>query len=170
MILYVGAHPYERTLLIRPTVNMARGAGELTLESADPQIQPRLNFRYFENPYDLQRITEAVRLCIDLVRHEAFEPLLAKQITPLADVVSADAALNAWVLQNASTGHHASSTCKMGPASDPMSVTDQFGNVHGLEGLRVVDASIMPDSVRANINATVMMLAERIADVGFSDH
>ena len=62
------------------------------------------------------------------------------------------------------TGHHISCTNKMGPKSDQMSVVDQFGKVHGVDNLRVVDASIMPECVRANINVTVMAIAERIAD------
>ena len=74
-----------------------------------------------------------------------------------------DAALDSWILANADTGHHTSSTCKMGPATDRLAVANQSGRVHGIDGLRVVDASLMPDSVRANINATVMMMAEKIA-------
>ncbi|MGH2542616.1 MAG: GMC oxidoreductase, partial [Ardenticatenaceae bacterium] len=62
------------------------------------------------------------------------------------------------------TGQHLTSTCKMGPASDPMAVVDQYGTVHGLQGLRVADASAMPDCVRANTNVTTMMIGERIAD------
>ena len=62
------------------------------------------------------------------------------------------------------TSHHVSCTCKMGPASDPMAVVDQHGRVYGLEGLRIADASIMPDCIRANTNATTIMIGERIAD------
>ena len=63
------------------------------------------------------------------------------------------------------TFSHISGTCKMGPASDPLAVVDQYGKVYGLEGLRIVDASIMPDLVRAAINPTVIMMAERLADL-----
>ncbi len=69
------------------------------------------------------------------------------------------------MLREVNSNSHISCTCKMGPASDPMAVVDQYGRVHGLEGLRVVDASIMPNCVRANINATVMMIGERMADL-----
>ncbi|MBS57422.1 MAG: mycofactocin system GMC family oxidoreductase MftG, partial [Chloroflexi bacterium] len=62
------------------------------------------------------------------------------------------------------TGHHVSCTAKMGPKSDPMAVVDQYGKVHGISGLRVVDASIMPECVRANINVTTMAIGERISD------
>ena len=59
------------------------------------------------------------------------------------------------------TAHHVSSTCKMGPSTDPMAVVDQYGKVYGVDGLRVIDASIMPDTVRANLNLNVIAMAER---------
>ena len=68
------------------------------------------------------------------------------------------------MLRNAYTQHHISGTCKMGPSSDPMAVVDQFCHLHGVEGLRVVDASVMPDVIRANTNATTIMIGERVAD------
>ncbi|MCB0187741.1 MAG: mycofactocin system GMC family oxidoreductase MftG, partial [Caldilineaceae bacterium] len=68
------------------------------------------------------------------------------------------------ILRTATTSHHSSSTCKMGPAGDPLAVVDQYGNVHGLEGIRVADASIMPNCIRANTNVTTMVIGERIAD------
>ena len=67
-------------------------------------------------------------------------------------------------MRNLGTSHHISGTCKMGPASDPMAVVNQYGRVHGLEDLRVADASIMPDCIRANTNATTIMIGERVAD------
>jgi choline dehydrogenase len=68
-------------------------------------------------------------------------------------------------MREVSTTNHPSGICKMGPASDPAAVVDQYGRVHGLEGIRVADASIMPDCVRANTNATTMMIGERMADL-----
>jgi choline dehydrogenase len=68
------------------------------------------------------------------------------------------------MLRNVYTQHHISGTCKMGPAGDSMAVVDQFGHIHGMENLRVVDASIMPDVIRANTNATTIMIAEKVAD------
>jgi choline dehydrogenase len=69
------------------------------------------------------------------------------------------------MLREVSTTNHISGTCKMGPASDRYAVVSQSGNVHGVDGLRVVDASIMPDCVRANTNATSMMIGERMVDL-----
>lgn len=72
--------------------------------------------------------------------------------------------LDRWLLANVGTAHHLAGTCKMGPASDATAVVDQYSRVRGLNGLRVVDASIMPNVMRANTNATIIMMAERIAD------
>ena len=80
------------------------------------------------------------------------------------ETLASDDALDDWVMRNVSTCHHISGTCKMGPESDDMAVVDQYGKVHGLEGLRVVDASIMPDCIRANTNVTTMMIGERVSD------
>ena len=80
------------------------------------------------------------------------------------DGTMSDEALDVYILREISTGQHSSGTCKMGPASDPTAVVDQYGSVHGLQNLRVVDASIMPDCIRANTNVTTMMIGERISD------
>lgn len=164
MIVYVAVDPRNRTLFIRPTINLALSRGELTLSSKDPHTQPSLNYRYFDHPFDMARQREAIQRVLTLVQHHGFEEIIDRPIKPLdADLRSEDA-LTDWILREADTGHHSSSTCKMGPSSDPMSVVDQMGRVHSMSGLRVVDASIMPHCVRANINATTMMMAERIAD------
>ena len=143
---------------------LAAGAGELTLTSSDPRVQPRMDYRYLEDPWDRERLREGVRLCLRLLEHGAFSDIVAERIAPTDQDLASDEALDAWMLKNASTCYHVSGTCKMGPASDPMAVVDQYCRVHGLEGLRVVDASVMPDCVRANTNATTIMIAERVAD------
>ena len=82
----------------------------------------------------------------------------------LADeVLASDGALDEWMLREVSTTNHISGTCKMGPGTDSMAVVDQYGKVRGLDGLRIVDASIMPNLVRAPINPTVVMMGERMA-------
>src|SRR5690606_24527254 len=96
--------------------------------------------------------------------HPAFQSIVTHRIAPTDADLATDEALDKWMLANVSTAHHLAGTCKMGPASDPMAVVDQYGRVRGLSGVRVVDASIMPDVVRANTNATIIMMAERIAD------
>ena len=78
--------------------------------------------------------------------------------------MASDDDLDQWIRQNVTTMHHISGTCKMGPSSDDQAVVNQFGKVHGIDGLRIADASIMPDCVRANTNATTIMIGERVAD------
>src|SRR5262249_51772686 len=91
--------------------------------------------------------------------------ILGERLAPSDADLASDAALDAWMLREVTTTHHISGTCKMGPGADPAAVVDQTGKVHGLEGLRVADASIMPDCIRANTNATTMMIGERLADL-----
>ena len=143
--------------------------GLLTLASADVAEQPNLDFRFLTDPRDLPRYRDAVRRTIAIFdtergRHPAFDGLLAERVSPTDADLASDDALDAWLQRNAGIAGHQSVTCKMGLASDPMAVVDQYCHVHGLEGLRVVDASVMPDIVRANTNATVIMMAERVAD------
>ena len=78
--------------------------------------------------------------------------------------MESDESLDLWLRREVTTAQHITGTCRMGPDSDPWAVVDQYGRLHGLEGLTVADASIIPDSVRANTNVTAMMIGERIAD------
>jgi choline dehydrogenase len=142
----------------------AVGAGEIRLTSADPYVQPSLDYRFLSEPWDRERMRQAVRLAVRLSEHPAFRGIITERISPTDTDLASDDALDRWLLANVSTAHHLAGTCKMGPASDPLAVVDQYGHVRGLSGLRVVDASIMPDVVRANTNATVIMMAERVAD------
>lgn len=164
MIFYSAVNPHEEFFFIRPTLNLAESAGELRLTSADPTAKPKLNYRYFSTPFDREREREGVRIALTLVQHHDFEGILDSPIKPLDEHCTSDAALDAWILREADTGHHSAGTCKMGPDSDPLAVVNQFGEVYGVEGLRVVDASIMPDVVRANINAATLMIAERMVE------
>ncbi len=146
------------------TLEQSVGAGELLLTSTDPKVQPHLEYRYLANPWDRERMRENVRLCLQLFEQEAFGGIIEEKLSPTDKDLASDQALDAWLLRNATTSQHSSATCKMGPHSDPMAVVDQYCLVHGLNGLRVVDASVMPDVIRANTNATTIMIAERVAD------
>ncbi len=142
----------------------ASTAGRLRLASADPHVQPALDYRYLSDAWDRARLREAVRLAVKLSQHAAYQAVIAARMSPTEQDLSSDEALDAWLLANVTTQHHSSGTCKMGPASEALAVVDQYCRVHGLEGLRVVDASVMPDVIRANTNATSIMMAERVAD------
>lgn len=165
MVVYAGANPYLRLFFARPTVNLALSSGRLDLTGPDIDDRPRLAYDFFSHPEDLRRQRDGIRRVIEMVEeHPLFRPLLGTNVLGPGDSLDDDRELDEWILANADTGHHTSSTCRMGLESDPGAVVDSGGRVFGCDGLRVVDASIMPDSVRANINATVMMIAEKIAD------
>ena len=143
---------------------LAEGAGGLGLRSSDPRVQPYLDYSYLETDLDRLRMREAVRICMDMARQQAMAEIIESCIDPTDTDLESDDALDDWLLENVRTSHHISGTCKMGPESDPTAVVDQFGRVHGLDGLRVADASIMPDCIRANTNVTSMAIGERVAD------
>jgi predicted dehydrogenase (TIGR03970 family) len=146
------------------SLQLAVSAGELLLTSPDPYAQPFLNYRYLTDPFDRERMHKAIRLAVRLGADPAWKDLIIERITPTNTDLASDEALDDWLMRNLGTAHHVSGTCKMGPASDPMAVVSQYGRVHGLEGLWVADASIMPDCIRANTNATTIMIGERVAD------
>ncbi len=149
---------------IYANIQNAVSVGELKLTSKDPQVQPSLDYRYLSDPWDLERMRQAVRLAIRLSEHPVFKDIIIEQVSITDADLASDDALDSWLLRNVSSEHHSSGTSKMGPASDTMAVVDQFCRVHGLEGLRVVDASVMPDVIRANTNTTTIMIGERVAD------
>jgi len=142
----------------------AQSEGALELTSGDIRDNPSIVYNYFDNAWDLERMRWGLRLAADLLKTAPLQEIGAQRVNPDDEVLDRDSALDKWILANVTTQHHSAGTCKMGSATDPTAVVDQFGRVHGLTGLRVVDASIMPNVVRANTHATVIMMAERIAD------
>ena len=146
------------------SLQLALGKGELKLTSTDPHVQPFLDYNYYTEEEDLRRMREAVRLCIEICEQASFEGILLDLVNPTNSDMASDEALNDWLKRNTGTSHHISGTCKMGPDSDPMAVVDQYAHVRGVEGLRVADASVMPDCIRANTNATTIMIGEKVAD------
>ena len=155
----------EPCFAIYANIQQALSAGELSLASSDPAVQPALNYNYLAHPWDRERLREAVRLAYRLAQHPAFQDVISEPVGISEETLATDAALDAWLLGSIGfAGFHSAGTCKMGPASDALAVVDQYCRVHGLEGLRVVDASVMPDVVRANTNTTTIAIAERVAD------
>jgi choline dehydrogenase len=161
----IGGDPLEAEgIRFTCILELADGAGELRLAATDPTVQPKLDYRYLVEPRDRERLREAVRHCARLLEHETYRDIVEERLQPTDAELASDEALDNWMRQTVSTSQHISGTCKMGPASDPMAVVDQYGRVYGLEGLRVADASVMPDVIRANTNASTIMIAERVAD------
>ncbi len=152
-------------IVLQPVLNLAVGHGEIRLRSEDASVQPSIDLKMLAESADRQRLAAGLRLSVQLGQHPAFAGIVGNRIAPSENLLESDAALDAWLRREVAHTNHLSGTCKMGPASDPLAVVDQRGRVHGLTGLRVVDCSIMPDCVRANTNATAMMIGERMADL-----
>ena len=144
---------------------LAVGSGELRLGSSDPTEQPSMDYRLLADPFDKERMRKAVRLAAELGEHPAMREVLVERISPTDEELASDEALDGWLMKYVGSGDHVSGTCKMGPAGDSTAVVDQHCKVHGLQNLRVVDASVMPDVIRANTNATTIMIAEKVADL-----
>ena len=107
---------------------------------------------------------ECLRLTGSFFQHSAFSDIVEKRNAPSDEALNDDDLLDDFMLHEVMTAHHISSTCKMGPSSDSLAVCDQYGKVNGVDALRIVDASIMPDTVRANLNVTVMTMGEKVAE------
>ena len=137
--------------------------GSVKIKSKDPQEHPKLCFNYLSTEQDIREWGEAVRCARKILNQPAFEEFNGGELSPGKEVNSDQEILN-WVANDGETALHPSSTCRMGKES--MSVVDpESMKVHGLENLRVVDASVLPYITNGNIYAPVMMIAEKSADI-----
>lgn len=135
--------------------------GRIQLTSRDPRKHPSILFNYMSSEQDWQEFRDAIRITREIMAQPALDAYRGRELSPGLDKKS-DAELDAFVREHAETAFHPSCSCKMG--EDDMAVVDGQGRVHGMEGLRVVDASIMPLIITGNLNATTIMIAEKIAD------
>jgi len=142
----------------------SKSRGSVRLRSPDPVEPPRIQFNYMSHPEDWIEMRACIRLTREIFAQAAFDPYRGREIKPGADCVS-DEALDAFVSDHVDTAYHPSCSCKMGSPADPSAVVDPETRVIGVEGLRVVDSSIMPSITNGNLNAPTIMLAEKAADM-----
>jgi len=141
----------------------SKSRGSVTLRSTDPFEHPKIQFNYLTHPDDPVEFRAAIRLTRELFSQPAFKPFVSREIAPGIDV-SSDEAIDAWVRAHVESAYHPSCSCKMGAVTDPLAVVDPQTRVIGVEGLRVVDSSIMPQITNGNLNAPTIMIAEKAAD------
>ena len=141
----------------------SKSRGWVGLASADPRAKPRLFFNYMSHPDDWTEMRACVRLTREIFAQPAFDRYRGREIQPGAEVVS-DEAIDAFIRDKVESAFHPSCTCKMGSSDDPMAVVDPQTRVIGVDGLRVVDASIMPSITTGNLNAPTIMIGEKAAD------
>jgi 4-pyridoxate dehydrogenase len=164
------AHPYfrpfrqpymdgfgGRVVMLHP-----ESRGELVLSSADPGVPIRIRQNFMSTEREWKTLRAGLRLMHDVMMKPDMAPFVANELNP---VFASDASLDEHIRNTAITLHHPLGTCKMGRETDEMAVVDPHLRVRGVEQLRVVDASVMPDLISGNINAPVMMIAEKAADM-----
>lgn len=143
-------------------ISRPRSRGTIKITSTDPTQHPLIDPRYLEDPDDLRIMRDGIKISRDIVAQKAFDPYRGAEYAPGKDVRTDDE-IDGYIRERAESIYHPVGTCKMG--SDPMAVVDDQLKVHGVEGLRVVDASIMPTLVTGNTNAPTIMIAEKASDM-----
>ena len=154
----------DRIGRISCVIELPAGAGFVRLNSADPAVQPKFDYRYFSHPEDMRRMRDGIRLAVKMLETDAYKNVSDGRVTPTEGILIDDDALDLWIRQTVGSARHVSGTCKIGPDSDPMAVVDQQCRVKGLQGLWIADSSVMPQVPRANANATAIMIGERVAE------
>ncbi len=141
---------------MRPT-----SRGDVKLRDSQPTTPPVIRFNYMSTEQDRKEMRAGIRLTREIFAQTAFDRFRGEELSP-GPGVQTDAQIDEHIRANAETAYHPSCTCRMG--TDDMAVTDHEGRVHGVQSLRVVDASIMPDVVSGNLNVPTIMMAEKLAD------
>jgi choline dehydrogenase len=136
--------------------------GRVRLKTKNPHDHPSILFNYMSHEEDWREFRAGIRITREIVQQQALATYLGKEISP-SDKVQTDTEIDAFVRAHGETSYHPSCSCAMG--YDDMAVVDKDAKVHGLEGLRVIDASIMPRIITGNLNAPTIMMAEKLADV-----
>ncbi|ODT22983.1 MAG: alanine-phosphoribitol ligase [Kaistia sp. SCN 65-12] len=144
-----------------------RSRGTVRLGSADPLAAPLIDPNYWADPYDREMSIRGLKIARDIMRQDALKPFVKTERLPGPDVQS-DQDYFDYACRHSKTDHHPAGTCRMG--SDPQAVVDPRLRFNGIDGLRVIDASIMPTVVSSNTNAPTIMIAEKAADMIKADH
>ena len=153
-------HGYQAMVdMLRP-----ESRGHVKITSPNPREHPEILFNYLKEEADIRVLRDGTRLTREIFAQKAFDPFRGTELWPGQENQS-DEELDAWIRETAESSYHPSCSCKMGAANDSMAVVSPELKVHGLENLRVIDASVMPDVVSGNLNAPTIMIAEKAADM-----
>jgi choline dehydrogenase len=155
----VGMHSFQVHIdLMRP-----KSLGRVKARSADPALAPSICFNYLTDHQDREDLRASVRLTREILAQPALDRYRGEELNP-GEALRTDSEIDAWIKGNVETCYHPVGTCRMG--RDPSdSVVDAECRVHGIEGLRVIDASVMPSIVSGNTNAPTIMIAEKLSDL-----
>ena len=150
-------HGYQ----LHASLNQPKSRGNIELNSSNPYDHPKIKFNYLEDEYDLNETVKCIHVAREILKQNSMKPYAGKEIGP-GDHATDEEDIKEYIRSKAETAYHPSCTLKMG--IDKMSVVDEKLKVHGLQNLRVADASVMPEITSGNLNAPTLMIAERASD------
>ncbi len=156
--------PFPDGFVCRVVLVQPESRGEIRLASADPFKAPIIRQNFLSRDADWKAVRTGIRIAREVAAQPALAPFIGAELAP-GSARTSDAEIDAHIRSTAITVHHPLGTCRMGPDDDPDAVVDSALRVRGVEGLRVVDASVMPAGISGNINAPVIMIAEKAADL-----
>ena len=150
-------HGYQ----LHASLNQPKSRGHITLNSSNPYDYPKIQFNYLENEYDLNETVKCIHVARKILSQNSMKPYAGKEIGP-GENANDNKQIESYIRSKAETAYHPSCTLKMG--TDNTAVVDEKLKVHGLQNIRVADASVMPEITSGNLNAPTLMIAERAAD------
>jgi len=156
--------PFADGFATRVVAVQPESRGSIKLASKDPLAAPLIHQNFLSSPRDWQSLRAGFRIARNLAAQSSMAPFVGAEFFP-GPKCETDDEIDEHIRKTSITVHHPLGTCKIGPASDPLAVVDTELRVHGLERLRVIDASVLPDMPTGNINAAVIMAAEKAADL-----
>lgn len=151
-------------LSLNVALQQGENRGRVSIQSSDPRVPPVIDYRYLTTDIDLSRLREGVHRAVELLNSSAMKPLVSRRTTPEDQDLASNASLDAWMRSRLTSAIHLSCSCRMGPNPDSGDVVDQYCRVYGVDGLRVVDTSVMPYITSRGTAATAMMIGERAAE------
>jgi choline dehydrogenase len=155
----------ERVYAVLVVAREPSSRGRVTLASTDPREAPRIDLNFLSTDRDYQLLADGLRVGWELSQQPMIRDLAERVVLLNDSVLDSDDAIRDYITASVDPAYNPTGTARMGPADDPMSVVDQRCAVHGIDGLHVADASVMPSMVRANTNLSVIMIGERVAEL-----
>ena len=149
---------------VAPGLQRPNSRGKVSLRSFDANVQPNITLDFTEDAEDMRRLVDGLRVAWKIVQQPVFQQFIERTAILTDEMVESDEACSEYIKATVNTIYHPTATCRMGPDGDPGAVVDQYCRVRGIEGLRVVDASVIPSIPRANTNLTCIMIGEKVAD------